>query len=88
MNFPLLIAKTLRARNESSTILFVLNTMRVMACRDEAMYSDWLGFDATIHPVSVPDPSDYGQILVAVESVLEKLGRRSGSGKTCFIGWP
>ena len=43
------------------------------------MYSDWLGHAVTIHAVSLADPSDYGQILEAVEGVLEKVGRKSGA---------
>ena len=43
------------------------------------MYSGWLGHTATIHVVSLADPSDYGQILEAVESVLAKVGRMPGA---------
>lgn len=40
------------------------------------MYLDWLGFDVTLHPATLPDPTDYGQILSAAEKVLDKLDRK------------
>ncbi len=49
------------------------------------MFSDWLGFDVAIHPVSLPDPSDYGQILTAVEGVLGKLDHGADTEFSFFL---
>ncbi len=37
------------------------------------LYLDWLGYGVAMHEVSLKDPSDYGQILDAANSVLEKV---------------
>ena len=39
------------------------------------MYLEWLGFDAKLHSVSLTDPTDYSQILSAVDSVLDTYHR-------------
>ena len=40
------------------------------------MYMEWLNQSVTMHAVKLEDPSDYSQILAAVESVLAKINRR------------
>ena len=41
------------------------------------LYTDWLNRPFMMHAVSLADPSDYSQILEAVESVLAKIDRRA-----------
>ena len=43
------------------------------------LYSDWLGYDVKVHAPKLQDPTDYGQILSAVNSVLDKLDRKAGT---------
>ncbi|MDB2686967.1 sigma 54-interacting transcriptional regulator [Mariniblastus sp.] len=39
------------------------------------LYTDWLGQDVTMHAPKLKDPTDYGEILTAVKSVLDKFTR-------------
>ncbi len=50
-----------------------------------AAYTKWLGFETTVHTVSLADPTDYGQILSVVENVV---GSRDGNKQYSFFLTP
>jgi DNA-binding NtrC family response regulator len=43
------------------------------------LYSEWLGHEVKVHAPKLKDPTDYGQILTAVNSVLDTLNREPGN---------
>lgn len=49
------------------------------------MFLEWLGVDAIVHTVTLTDPSDYGQILAATDSVLSKSVRDPSSEYSFFL---
>lgn len=49
------------------------------------LYLEWLAHQVQLHRVSLTDPTDYRQILEAVESVLAKLERNSGVEFSFFL---
>jgi len=49
------------------------------------LYLEWLPREVQMHRVTLTDPTDYRQILDAVESVLTKLERRSGVKFSFFL---
>jgi DNA-binding NtrC family response regulator len=50
-------------------------------------FADWLGGRPVIHPVEVPDPTDYSRVFQVVDGVLAELARRANRkpAELCFL---